>query len=221
LFTTQTADTAKYILDFTETRILFLGEADNWARPSAVIPQQALIVTFPGVSIDQPHVRWSDIVAQFEGHKPQYACRHDDLMSLVFTSGTTGVPKGAMQTHDSMLIPVDRCARVFGVRKNTRFLSYLPLAHIAERQLVFIQNLIHCGSVVFNEALHHLVRDMRDTQPTYFFGPPRVWEQLQQGIIDKFCGDVQMGDGRIAMCLQDNVNDLSAVCTEKLAELAE
>lgn len=41
------------------------------------------------------------------------------------------------------------------------------------------------------------------------------------GDIDKFCGDVQMGDGRIAMCLQDNVNDLSTECTEELAELAE
>lgn len=186
LFTTQTADSAQYILGFSGVRVLFLGEADNWPRIREVIADDILLVTLPGVTVAGEHIAWSDILAQFDGQQPKYVCRHDDLMSLVFTSGTTGVPKGVMQTHDSMLIPMERCARVFSVRKNPRFLSYLPLAHVAERQLVFIQSVIHCGTVTFNEALPHLVRDMRDTQPTYFFGPPRVWEQLQQGILAQF-----------------------------------
>lgn len=186
MFTTQTADSARYILDFSEVQVLFLGEADNWPKLREVLPDHVRLVIFPGVTVSGPHTAWADIIAQYDGQQPQYVCRHDDLMSLVFTSGTTGVPKGVMQTHDSMLIPMERCARVFGPRPNSRFLSYLPLAHAAERQLIFIQSIIHCGPVTFNEALPYLLRDMRDTQPTYFFGPPRVWEQLQQGILGQF-----------------------------------
>ncbi len=186
LFTTQMADSARYILEFSGARVLFLGESENWARLCEVIPEDTLLVTLPGVTVSGPHVTWADILKNFADQQPQYVCHHDDLMSLVFTSGTTGVPKGVMQTHDSMLVPMERCARVFRVRKNPRFFSYLPLAHVAERQLVFIQSIIHCGSVTFNEALPHLIRDMRESQPSYFFGPPRVWEQLQQGILAQF-----------------------------------
>ena len=91
-----------------------------------------------------------------------------------------------MQTHDSMLIPMERAARAFSMREHPRFLSYLPLAHVAERQLVEIQSLIHCGTVTFNESLPQLVRDMGESRPTYFFGAPRVWEQMQQGILGQF-----------------------------------
>jgi len=192
LFTTQTAESACYILDFSEVQLLFLGESDNWPRLREVIPGHIRLVTLPGVTTSGPQLAWADIIAQFDGQKPQHVCQHDELMSLVFTSGTTGVPKGVMQTHDSMLIPMERCARAFSVRANPRFLSYLPLAHVAERQLIFIQSLIHCGSVLFNEALPHLVRDMRDTRPTYFFGAPRVWEQLQQGILAQFGGQATL-----------------------------
>lgn len=186
IFTTQTADSAKYILEFTEAQVVFVGESENWDEVNAVIPDNATLVAFPGVSIPQPHKRWEEVVSEYESAQPDVNIRHDDLISLVFTSGTTGVPKGVMQTHDSMLVPMERAARAFCMRKHPRFLSYLPLAHIAERQLVTMQSLIHCGTVTFNEGLPHLVRDMGEAKPTYFFGAPRVWEQMQQGILAQF-----------------------------------
>ncbi len=186
LFTTLAPATADYILDFTEARALVLGEAENWPSVREILPDGIDIVTLPGVEIDDPHTRWEDIVRENSGQRPGYECAHDDLVSIVFTSGTTGVPKGVMQTHDSMLIPMLRGRDLFAIRPHPRFLSYLPLSHIAERQLVLIQSIIHAGSVTFNESLATLVRDMADTRPAYFFGAPRVWEQLQQGIIAKF-----------------------------------
>jgi long-chain acyl-CoA synthetase len=140
-------------------------------------------VALPGVRPDRPHLRWEDIVRDNQGRQARYECQPDDLLSLVFTSGTTGVPKGVMQSHDSMLIPMERATQSFNMRHQARFLSYLPLSHLAERQLVWIQSLIHCGEVTFNESLKTLVRDMADTRPNFFFGAPRVWEQLQQVIL--------------------------------------
>ncbi len=186
LFTTLAATTADYILNFTEARALILGEADNWEAVREVLPDGVDVITLPGVDIDMPHTRWEDIIAECSGRRPTYECKHDDLISLVFTSGTTGVPKGVMQTHDSFLIPMQRAGQYFELKKHIRFLSYLPLSHIAERQLILVQSMLYVGSVTFNEDLTTLVRDMADVRPDYFFGAPRVWEQLQQGLIAKF-----------------------------------
>jgi len=186
IFTTQSVDSAKYILDFSEVRIIFVGESENWSQVSDIVPDHVQLIALPGTGISRPHVKWTDIVNANTGKRATHVCRHDELMSLVFTSGTTGVPKGVMQTHDSMLIPMERAAQAFNMRHNPRFLSYLPLAHVAERQLVWIQSLIHCGTVTFNESFPSLVRDMGEAIPTYFFGAPRVWEQIQQGILAQF-----------------------------------
>lgn len=186
LFTTLAASTAKYILEFTEARVLILGEAENWDAVREILPDGVDIITLPGIDIDTPHKRWEDIVAECAGQRPDYQGRHDDLISIVFTSGTTGVPKGVMQAHDSMLLPMVRGRSYFSIRPEPRFFSYLPLSHIAERQLVMVQSIVHAGTVTFNESLLTLARDMADTRPNYFFGPPRVWEQLQQGVIAKF-----------------------------------
>ena len=186
IFTTQSTDTASYILDFTDARVLFLGESENWDGVKAILPPHVQLVALPGVEPEHAHLKWEDIVRDYGGQQAQHQCQQDELLSLVFTSGTTGVPKGVMQTHNSMLIPMERAGRAFNMRDNPRFLSYLPLAHLAERQLVWIQSLIYCGEVSFNESLPYLVRDMAKTKPTYFFGAPRVWEQLQQIVLGQF-----------------------------------
>lgn len=185
IFTTLPAEGARYILDFAETDLLFVGESENWERVREVVPARVKIVALPGVEPGLEHERWDDLLAAHAGGQPRHVCRHDDLVSVVFTSGTTAVPKGVMQTHDSMLVPMERAGRIFGLHPHPRFLSYLPMAHIAERQLVAIQSLIQCGSITFNEGLPFLVRDMADTRPHFFFGAPRVWEQLQQGMLAK------------------------------------
>jgi len=186
LFTTLPAETTQYILDFSGVELLFLGEAENWERVRAVVPEGVQLVTLPGVEEPAARHRWQDILQANAGREPRHQCRHDELLSIVFTSGTTGRPKGVMQTHDSMLVPMLRCKSAFTMRDNARFLSYLPLSHVAERQLVWIQSLIYGGEITFNEALPTLVRDMAETRPSYFFGAPRVWEQLQQVILSQF-----------------------------------
>jgi long-chain acyl-CoA synthetase len=193
LFTTLAASVAEYIRDFTAASVLILGEADNRDAVSAVVGDSIDVITLPGVDIDLPHQRWEDIVSGCAGLDPQHKAKCDDLVSIVFTSGTTGVPKGVMQTHDSMLVPMQRAQKYFSLSPHPRFLSYLPLSHIAERQLVMVQSMIHEGSVTFNESLETLPRDMADTRPNYFFGAPRVWEQLQQGILARFGGQQGLG----------------------------
>ncbi|RLA32867.1 MAG: AMP-binding protein [Gammaproteobacteria bacterium] len=197
MFTTLPASTAQYIIDFTDAQLLILGETDNWDAVQGVLPDGIEIITLPGVQIESPHTTWEGIVSECSGQRPEFKGEPDDLVSIVFTSGTTGVPKGVMQTHESMIVPMQRGLKPFGLRDNPRFLSYLPLSHIAERQLVEVMSVLFAGTVTFNESLATLLRDMASTKPNFFFGPPRVWEQLQQGILAKF-GSQQALDDALA-----------------------
>ena len=188
MFTSLPRPTAEYILDFTETKAIFVGQTSNWAAVSEVLPEGIAIFTLPGIEIDQPHHKWEDLLSAGSGREPNYQCKPDDLISLVFTSGTTGVPKGVMQTHLSNIIPMRRADDMFKVEGIPRLFSYLPLAHIAERQIVEFSSIIRCGEISFSQSPATLASDMQRTKPHIFFGAPRVWEQFQQAIIAKFGG---------------------------------
>jgi long-chain acyl-CoA synthetase len=188
MFTTLPAPTAQYILDFTEASVVFVGESPNWPAVREVIPDGVTLVTLPGVEIEEPHLTWEGIVEEYAGQAPAHQNAPDETMSLVFTSGTTGMPKGVIQTHESNLIPIRRFTEAFGLRQQPRYFSYLPLSHIAERQIVEFASIVTAGEIFFNEALETLPRDMQQARPHMFFGPPRIWEQLQQSIVGKFGG---------------------------------
>jgi|TARA_B110000902_G_scaffold131960_1_gene153240 long-chain acyl-CoA synthetase len=186
MFTTLAGETADYVMSFTDMKLLFVGETENWDQVKRVLPQDIILVCLPGVELEEDHLRWEDIVAPFRNRMPDYQCQPEDLVSLVFTSGTTGVPKGVMQTHTSNIIPITRFSKAFMVDIGARYFSYLPLSHIAERQIIEGSSLLNCGEVHFNENLTTLLRDLPLCRPHVMFGPPRVWEQLQQGIIGQF-----------------------------------
>jgi long-chain acyl-CoA synthetase len=188
MFTTLPGATAEYILELTQAKVVFVGETSNWDQLTAVLPEEVLLVTLPGVELEQPHEKWEDLLTRYAGQAPRYQGQPDDMISLVFTSGTTGMPKGVIQTHNSNLIPIRRFTNLFGVTESPRYFSYLPLSHIAERQIVEFSSIVLGGEVFFNESLETLPRDLQRTRPHVFFGPPRIWEQLQQAVIGKFGG---------------------------------
>jgi long-chain acyl-CoA synthetase len=97
---------------------------------------------------------------------------------LVYTSGTTGPPKGAMLTHRNLHAAGETWAPLMTCRVGDELLSYLPLCHIAERLLSCICALAGGYTVSFGGGGEELVADLRDVQPTLFFGVPRVWEKM-------------------------------------------
>jgi len=186
LFCTLSGDIAEYIMSLTEMKILFVGETDNWEQIRQVLPRGIKLITLPGVTLEEDHLPWEEVVASFRGHRPAYRCQSDDLVSVVFTSGTTGLPKGVMQTHDSNIIPINRFTRAFNTPHGARLFSYLPLSHIAERQIVEGSSIVNCAEIYLNEKMATLLRDLRACRPHMMFGPPRVWEQLQQQIVQQW-----------------------------------
>ena len=97
---------------------------------------------------------------------------------IVYTSGTTGPPKGAVLSHANLLAATESFSQAFSATPMDEVLSYLPLCHIAER-LNSVINALNVGYVVnFGKGGESLAADLREVQPTLFLGVPRVWEKM-------------------------------------------
>jgi long-chain acyl-CoA synthetase len=107
------------------------------------------------------------------------------LATLVYTSGTTGRPKGAMITHANVMATMRSLTSVVELRTSDRFLSFLPLSHITERSVSHFGQIASGGETWFARSLAAVPEDLRACRPTVFFAVPRVWEKFHDAIVDK------------------------------------
>jgi long-chain acyl-CoA synthetase len=107
----------------------------------------------------------------------------EDVATIVYTSGTTGPPKGAMLTHSNVVWTVGSLLQVFAEPFGSgRRLSFLPLSHIAERITSHMSQVVNGIETWFAESLDSVLQDLQACRPTVFFAVPRVWEKFYTGI---------------------------------------
>ncbi len=117
---------------------------------------------------------WRDLVAGLPGG--------DATAIVVYTSGVSGPPQGAMLSHANLIAAGEILGSFYGAGRDDEVLSYLPLCHVAER-LVSVAAAISLGYVVnFGEGGESFINDLREVQPTFFLGVPRVWEKLMGSV---------------------------------------
>jgi len=106
----------------------------------------------------------------------------DQTAVIVYTSGTTGPPKGACLSHSNFIYSAKGFAELTGMN-GSRYeaVSYLPLCHAAERGFGMTLHLVIGGTMNFAESIDTVAENVREIAPTYFLGVPRIWEKLQQG----------------------------------------
>ncbi|WP_454644784.1 AMP-dependent synthetase/ligase [Bradyrhizobium liaoningense] len=110
----------------------------------------------------------------------------DDTCILVYTSGTTGPPKGAMLTHRNLIYSAYTYAGAVGIaNKKFESVCYLPLCHVAERCYSEVMQLVLGGIVSFAESIDTVALNIREIGPTFFVGVPRIYEKLQQNFLFK------------------------------------
>jgi long-chain acyl-CoA synthetase len=119
------------------------------------------------------------------------AVKPEQLATIVYTSGTTGEPKGVMLAHGGLVANVFAASEVFGLSENDVSLSFLPLSHTFERVVswIYLFNGVH---VVFAESFDTVGRDIGLARPTVVTGVPRVFEKLYARILDKGAGSPGM-----------------------------
>jgi long-chain acyl-CoA synthetase len=118
------------------------------------------------------------------------AIKPDDPVTLLYTSGTTGNPKGVIITHANVLYEVETGRAADLSRMHVRWVSYLPLAHIAERMFTLYLAICNATHTHFcHDAATELIGTMGEVKPTAFFGVPRIFEKVMAGIQGLLAGE--------------------------------
>ncbi|MCU1486342.1 MAG: fadD [Actinomycetia bacterium] len=138
-----------------------------------------LVVIDPPPTMDASVRRFADVIAPPDGFAQRVGELDPDACAIVvYTSGTTGPPKGAMLSHANLDAAAEAAATLNGEHPDDEVLSYLPLCHIAERILSVVGALRAGSTVNFGAGGDSFAADLREVQPTVFLGVPRVWEKV-------------------------------------------
>lgn len=188
LYPTLNGETAEFILQHSETRLLIIGKmdgiADGWRSIAPVIPEDMPLISLPK-SPRNDVLQWTDIVANTEPDMNLPLPRPEQLATIVYTSGSTGQPKGVMHSFGGIVSVAAGLRDIYKVNNQDRMLSYLPLAHVAERAVLETSSLYFGFSVFFSEGLETFQQDLQRAQPTIFFSVPRLWTKFYLGVNEK------------------------------------
>ncbi len=185
LYPSANASTAEYVLRHCDARLIFIGRVDgvtdSWNDVrrvlTASVPQIGLPMAPASVS-----VRWEDIIAAREPLLQAMERDENALATIIYTSGTTGQPKGVMHSFHSLTAPCLTTQPLWRTNADDRMLSYLPLAHIAERVALEVPSLVFGFQAFFNLGLETFAQDLKRARPTRFFSVPRLWTKFYQAV---------------------------------------
>jgi len=186
LYPKQSEAHTRFILEHSETKLVFVGPAPDIGEFIAAIPKGIKTCSFPYPDVPACDYAWDDLTGKHAPLKDVPASKADDLLTLVYTSGTTGNPKGVMVTYGNMMFAAEGLKEVLPPAPGgERFFSYLPLAHAFERGAVELTSLYFDAEVWFLENIDKLAEQLAQVAPTRFFGVPLVYSRIQAGVLKK------------------------------------
>nr|WP_298135992.1 AMP-binding protein [uncultured Pseudomonas sp.] len=198
LYFDQTPETLRYVLEHSDAKAIFIGKLDQkvWDRLKGSIPTDLLKIgfSFHGKDCDFDRQKDTDysLAELIDKSAPfdQFPVpADDDVWTIIYTSGTTGHPKGVVHCYRAPRHVGPRTLDIFNITQNDRSLSFLPLAHVAERLLVATNSLYSGMQINFTQSLSTFQRDLCAVRPTIFFSVPRLWKKFQGGILEKMPQD--------------------------------
>ncbi|MBL8603990.1 MAG: long-chain fatty acid--CoA ligase [Myxococcales bacterium] len=189
IYTTCSASEVAYIVEHAAAKVLLVEDMAQWAKFIEARPQMASVVRVvfyrDAAAADDPAaVGWEAFLALGDGvddgevEARLAAIEPHDLATLIYTSGTTGPPMGVMLSHATVAWTAEAAQRLTGAEAGEVLLSYLPLSHIAEQMLTVHGGVTVGLTVYFAESMATVRDDLLASQPSVFFGVPRIWEKF-------------------------------------------
>jgi long-subunit acyl-CoA synthetase (AMP-forming) len=191
-YATLTSEQLNQVLVHSDCQILIVGKLDNWDEIQKGIPDYIQLIFTPD-SPCQTGLAWNDILSNVSPKLEPVLPKHDDLATIVYTSGTTGTPKGVMITNGAIAQALNIAREIAYLETpNTRFISYLPLCHIAERNFVEFASTAAGGTIYFVENLDTFQQNLVQARPSHFLAVPRIWAKFKEGILHKIGGQKKL-----------------------------
>ena len=196
IYQSSTADDMQYIINDAEVVAAFVENAAQVQKLKEIksqIPNVKQIISFDAVEDNEDGwvLTWSELVArgtaELDGVRESLEARMsdaspDDLLTLVYTSGTTGRPKGVMITHDNMVYEAGAIEQIGIITPADVQLLFLPLAHIFAKVLeVTWIKLAH--EMAFAESIEKVVPNMAEVKPTFMASVPRIFEKVYAKVV--------------------------------------
>ncbi len=190
LFVDDRPDNVAFIINDADVKVIVIDGEEHWKRLKTVrdqlTPLKLILSIKPIVDRDEPRLKTlAEWLPNAPGSFERSPATGADLATIVYTSGTTGKPKGVMLSHRNILSNAQSGLCIYDIYQEDIFLSFLPLSHMFERTCDYYLNVISGASMAFSRSIPQLAEDFRTIQPTIIFSVPRIYERFLAAINDQ------------------------------------
>lgn len=184
LYTQDRADNMAYIINNADCKVLLIEGQEHWQLLQEVLGELRGVVRFLAVNAlpapgSDARLCWiGDWLPEDGGPTRHLARDGKTLATIVYTSGTTGRPKGVMLSHHNILTNTAACLHVLAVGHDDVFLSFLPLSHTFERTCGYYLTIMSGSTVAYARSIPLLGEDLQTIRPTMLISVPRIYERI-------------------------------------------
>ena len=189
IYSADRADNIAYIISHSGAELILFRNAMSWVKVLASSEDVSCVQTVLAFNDSREDQSVSvtlvkDWLPENGQHLERGLAEPDDLASIVYTSGTTGRPKGVMLSHRNILSNAYNGMRNVALTPNDQLLSFLPLSHTFERTIGYYAAMLSSSCVAFNRSIPKLSEDLAVIQPTVMISVPRIFERVHNQVVN-------------------------------------